>query len=88
MKTESPGAKPTPKKTAKKPVAKKAAGSTARARNTVKVQKAEVAITALQVRFVDEYLVDLNGTQAAIRAGYSEKTARQAAAENLSKPVI
>ena len=30
-------------------------------------------------RFVDEYLVDLNGTQAAIRAGYSERTAAQQA---------
>lgn len=45
-------------------------------------------LTAKQQRFCDEYLVDLNGTQAAIRAGYSEKTARQIAAENLSKPYI
>ena len=34
-------------------------------------------------RFVDEYLVDLNGTQAAIRAGYSEKTAAQQASRLL-----
>lgn len=47
-----------------------------------------MALTARQRRFVDEYLVDLNATQAAIRAGYSAKTARQTAAENLSKPVI
>lgn len=33
-------------------------------------------LTAKQQRFVDEYLIDLNATQAAIRAGYSEKTAR------------
>lgn len=33
-------------------------------------------LTASQQRFVDEYLVDLNATQAAIRAGYSQKTAR------------
>lgn len=45
-------------------------------------------LTAKQQRFCDEYLVDLNGTQAAIRAGYSEKTARQIATENLSKPYI
>jgi phage terminase small subunit len=32
-------------------------------------------LTAKQLRFVDEYLVDLNGTQAAIRAGYAEKSA-------------
>lgn len=41
-----------------------------------------------QERFVQEYLVDLNATQAAIRAGYSEKSARQMGAENLSKPAI
>lgn len=34
-------------------------------------------LNARQRRFVDEYLIDLNATQAAIRAGYSEKTARQ-----------
>ena len=33
------------------------------------------ALTPRQSRFVDEYLIDLNGTQAAIRAGYSPKTA-------------
>lgn len=38
-----------------------------------------------QQRFVDEYLIDLNATQAAIRAGYSEKTARQIGEQNLSK---
>lgn len=47
-----------------------------------------MALTDKQQRFVSEYLVDLNATQAAIRAGYSEKTARQAGAENLSKPDI
>lgn len=45
-------------------------------------------LTAKQAKFVDEYMVDLNATQAAIRAGYSEKTARQTAAENLTKPNI
>lgn len=34
-----------------------------------------MALTPKQQRFVDEYLIDLNATQAAIRAGYSEKTA-------------
>ncbi len=38
-----------------------------------------------QKRFVDEYLIDLNATQAAIRAGYNEKNARVVAAQNLSK---
>ncbi len=41
-----------------------------------------------QARFVDEYLIDLNATQAAIRAGYSARTARSTGPENLSKPVI
>lgn len=36
-----------------------------------------MALTDKQQRFVDEYLVDLNATQAAIRAGYSEKTANE-----------
>lgn len=38
-----------------------------------------------QRRFVDEYLIDLNGTQAAIRAGYSAKTARQIGQNLLTK---
>ncbi len=45
-------------------------------------------LTPKQQRFVDEYLVDLNATQAAIRAGYSKNSARQIGEENLSKPVI
>lgn len=45
-------------------------------------------LTEKQKRFCDEYLIDLNATQAAIRAGYSEKTARQIGQENLTKPDI
>ncbi len=45
-------------------------------------------MTAKQKRFCDEYLIDLNATQAAIRAGYSEKTAGVIGAENLKKPYI
>lgn len=41
-----------------------------------------------QKKFCNEYLIDLNATQAAIRAGYSEKTARSIANENLTKPNI
>lgn len=47
-----------------------------------------VKMTAKQKRFCDEYLIDLNATQAAIRAGYSEKTANAIGAENLTKPII
>ena len=45
-------------------------------------------LTARQERFVAEYLVDLNATQAAIRAGYSKKTAGATGHENLKKPEI
>ena len=45
-------------------------------------------LTPKQQRFVEEYLIDLNGTQAAIRAGYSEDTAYSIASENLRKPDI
>jgi len=49
---------------------------------------APAALEPRQECFVREYLIDLNATQAAIRAGYSDKTARQMGAENLSKPSI
>lgn len=42
-------------------------------------------LTAKQERFCTEYIIDLNATQAAIRAGYSVKTANRIASENLSK---
>lgn len=45
-------------------------------------------LTDKQQRFVEEYLIDLNATQAAIRAGYSEKTAYSVGHENLKKPEI
>ncbi len=45
-------------------------------------------MTAKQRRFCDEYLFDLNATQAAIRAGYSKKTAYSIANENLTKPEL
>ena len=44
--------------------------------------------TPKEQRFVEEYLIDLNATQAAIRAGYSEKTAKQIGYELLCKPHI
>ena len=47
-----------------------------------------VTLTEKQNRFCDEYLIDLNATQAAIRAGYSGKNARNIASENLAKPNI
>lgn len=46
------------------------------------------ALSAKQQRLVEEYLVDCNGTQAAIRAGYSKKTANEQAARLLAKVSI
>ena len=45
-------------------------------------------MTNKQKRFCDEYLIDCNATQAAIRAGYSPKTAYSIGMENLKKPEI
>lgn len=47
-----------------------------------------MGLTDKQIRFCEEYLIDLNATQAAIRAGYSQKTAHSIGAENLIKPEI
>lgn len=47
-----------------------------------------MSLTPKQQLFVQEYLVDLNATQAAIRAGYSVRTARAVGSENLTKPDI
>jgi phage terminase small subunit len=47
-----------------------------------------MALNPKQQRFVDEYLVDLNATQAAIRSGYSKKTAYSIGDELLKKPEV
>lgn len=47
-----------------------------------------MSLTAKQAKFVEEYLIDLNATQAATRAGYSARTAFRIGAENMQKPVI
>ena len=48
----------------------------------------ERSLTPKQARFAQEYLVDLNGTQAAIRAGYSQRTANEQAARLLTKASV
>ena len=48
-------------------------------------ERGESKLTDKQKRFIEEYLVDLNATQAAIRAGYSAKTADVQGAQNLVK---
>lgn len=45
-------------------------------------------LTDKQQRFVEEYLIDLNATQAAIRAGYSAKTANEQGARHISKMLV
>ena len=45
-------------------------------------------LTQKQRRFVDEYIISGNATQAAIKAGYAPKAAAQTGAENLKKPYI
>lgn len=47
-----------------------------------------MALTPKQQAFVAEYLIDLNATQAAIRAGYSEKTAQEQASRLLSNVIV
>ena len=44
-----------------------------------------MSLTPKQARFIEEYLIDLNATQAAIRAGYSKKTANEQGAQLLAK---
>ena len=50
--------------------------------------KKKPKLTAKQEKFCQEYLIDLNGTKAAKRAGYSPKTAGKIACENQTKPEI
>ena len=74
------------KKKAKKKVAKKKNKKKAAKKKPVKTKPKK--LTAKQKLFCHEYLIDLNATQAAIRAGYSKKTAYSIGSENLSKPEI
>jgi phage terminase small subunit len=74
---------------AKKKAAKKAPAKKRKARKTKeKEDPAKKALSERQKAFVREYIIDLNGTQAAIRAGYSKKTARQQGSTLLSYPNI
>lgn len=53
-----------------------------------KTRNAKSALTVLQHRFVTEYLIDLNGSRAAVRAGYSVKSASTMASRLLGRPAI
>lgn len=63
---------------------------TVNALNTVDLEEVELesSLTIRQLRFVNEYLIDSNGTQAAIRAGYSPDSAHSTASEILSYPKV
>jgi phage terminase small subunit len=82
---------PAPKKAPGMPESAKGTSTKAnapkRARQTM-VKPENVPLTARQEAFAREYLIDLSGTQAAIRAGYSPRTARQMGTENLTKPSV
>lgn len=52
------------------------------------IDAVKASLTDKQRRFCEEYVVDLNGTQAAIRAGYSQDSAKEIAYENLTKPHV
>ena len=54
----------------------------------VRIPQHAMALTAKQEQFVAEYLIDLNATQAAIRAGYSEKTAQEQGSRLLSNVIV
>jgi phage terminase small subunit len=49
------------------------------------VKKATAKLTAKQRLFCEEYVIDLNAAKAALRAGYSEKTAREIGRQNLTR---
>jgi len=62
--------------------------SVAEQEKTEQEQEKLKKLNTKQQRFVEEYLIDHNATQAAIRAGYSKRTAGSIGEENLKKPEI
>lgn len=72
----------------KKPPAKKKAKAAPRKKPVSLKAGPTRIITLKNQRFVDEYLIDLNATQAALRAGYSQQTAYSIGHELLKKPEI
>lgn len=90
IRTPAPAKKAPPKaKTApKKPAPRKKAAAAPATTPAKDANPPQLGLTAKQQRFVDEYMIDLNATQAAIRAGYSQDTAGAIGYENLKKPEI
>lgn len=64
------------------------AGETPAPSSTSRIVTAMPKLSPKEAQFVHEYVVDFNATQAAIRAGYSQKTARQIGYETLRKPHV
>jgi len=62
--------------------------TTATTKKAAATPKAARKLAPMQSVFVQEYLIDLNATQAAIRAGYSAKTAEQQGYQLLQKPSV
>ena len=87
MASSPAGKKPATRKTNPKPAAKKKAAGAATPKIPRKVPRLS-ALTDKQRRFVEEYLVDLNATQAAIRAGYSKHTAQEQSSRLLSNVMV
>ena len=86
---KKPASKPALKAAAKAPVKRATPKRAAPAVKNVSAEPTlQLGLTDKQQRFVDEYLADMNATQAAIRAGYSEDTAGSIGHENLKKPEI
>jgi phage terminase small subunit len=80
--------KPAKKSAPKKAKAKRAKAKRAKAKRARKAAPPPRKLTALQDLFCREYIVDLNGTQAAIRAGFSAKTAHVQAHDLLKNPLV
>lgn len=85
----APARKAPVKKTTTSKAPKKATAAPRKtAKKDSKQDSPQLGLTPKEQWFVDEYMVDRNATQAAIRAKYSPNTARQIGYENLTKPHI
>jgi phage terminase small subunit len=72
----------------KKTQQKQASTKPAKAKKEDSIDVHTDVLSPKQIRFIDEYLIDFNASAAAIRAGYSKKTAHSIGFENLRKPEI
>ena len=87
-KAKAPAPRKASSKTSARPAPKQRPALRKAKPKTEPTEQPYLRLTDKQQRFVDEYLVDLNATKAAIRAGYSPGTAGAIGHENLKKPEI